>query len=275
MMLLRPVSRLAPARTRAHVHAFGSPEYWTGFYADPRHERFEWFVDAERALALMRPRLRALRAARVLHVGAGTSTLGPSLATDGVDEVVNLDVDEDACRLAEAAWREEVSRHAHGASPHACSWHTGDLRALPAHWSERFDAAVPIFERLATNARKDNLRKFNSFDYLLRASLCLLADGEKEALSTIYHSLEHEILKCYPDAAKWPRLYFVDACRGNRSAKLDFVRTEETSVAATIRAAARAFGLVIICCTPPRAEEVVMMAGTAMVCVPPFSAGHA
>ena len=47
---------------------------------------------------------------------------------------------------------------------------------------ERFDAAVPIFERLATNARKDNLRKFNSFDYLLRASLCLLADGEKEAL---------------------------------------------------------------------------------------------
>ena len=36
--------------------------------------------------------------------------------------------------------------------------------------------------RLATNARKDNLRKFNSFDYLLRASLCLLADGEKEAL---------------------------------------------------------------------------------------------
>ena len=47
---------------------------------------------------------------------------------------------------------------------------------------ERFDAAVPIFERLATNARKDNLRKFNSFDYLLRASLCLLADGEKDML---------------------------------------------------------------------------------------------
>ena len=47
---------------------------------------------------------------------------------------------------------------------------------------ERFDAAVPIFERLATNARKDNLRKFNSFDYLLRASLCLLANGEKEEL---------------------------------------------------------------------------------------------
>ena len=136
-MLLRPVSRLAPARTRAHVHAFGSPEYWTGFYADPRHERFEWFVDAERALALVRPRLRALRADRVLHVGAGTSALGPALAADGVGEVVNLDADADACRLAEGAWRARG-----GARARACSWHAGDARDLPARWSGRFDAAV-------------------------------------------------------------------------------------------------------------------------------------
>lgn len=59
-----------------------------------------------------------------------------------------------------------------------CLYHVAMISAT----LEQFEAAVPIFERLATNALKSNLLKFNAPDFLLRAALCLLADGEKELL---------------------------------------------------------------------------------------------
>ena len=79
---------------------FGSASYWDDFYAKKVSSGqgwFEWFESADASLPAVQQAARRVSKAlnkpklRILHVGAGTSTLGVRLAQSG-HSVVNVDV---------------------------------------------------------------------------------------------------------------------------------------------------------------------------------------
>ena len=92
----RRLSAAAPGR-------FGEPAFWREFYAR-KSGPFEWFVDADvaaRALQPLLPRSQGGGGCRVLHLGCGTSALGPLLAEQG-HAVVNVDYDRGCLEAASA-----------------------------------------------------------------------------------------------------------------------------------------------------------------------------
>ena len=141
----------------ASAGRFGEPAFWREFYArKSKSGPFEWFVDADvaaRALQPLLPRSLGGGRRRVLHLGCGTSALGPLLAEQG-HVVVNVDYDRGCLEAASAqvGSRPEWARHRVAAGEGGelwrhrgggtCEWLLHDMCALPAHWSGRFDAVV-------------------------------------------------------------------------------------------------------------------------------------
>ena len=82
---------------------------------------------------------RVPRAGRILHVGCGTSRLGPLLAARGFD-VTNVDYDE-SCLVAARTQAASLAAE-WAAAGGACEWVRHDMRELPSTWSSRFDAVV-------------------------------------------------------------------------------------------------------------------------------------
>ena len=111
-------------------------EFWEKFY-ESKHgtsqaDDFEWFVDASAAGRFVLDTIGPSHQ-KMLHVGAGTSNLGPFLLSEksGID-VVNCDVSETAMKLM----REAFPDHA---------WHVLDLAGLdlnPHPWDRSFDLIV-------------------------------------------------------------------------------------------------------------------------------------
>ena len=114
------------------VTNFSSPSYWENFYA--RHQAgeessaaagqsagFEWFVSSEmasEAIANLLNNARGWSAGRALHIGCGTSTLGPRIAAAQLaTSVVNTDTSERA--IAEMQ----------GVEPSRCEWLVDDCCA--------------------------------------------------------------------------------------------------------------------------------------------------
>ena len=91
----RRLSAAAPGR-------FGEPAFWREFYAR-KSGPFEWFVDADVAARALQPLLPRSQGGgcRVLHLGCGTSALGPLLAEQG-HAVVNVDYDRGCLEAASA-----------------------------------------------------------------------------------------------------------------------------------------------------------------------------
>ena len=92
----------------ASAGRFGEPAFWREFYArKSKSGPFEWFVDADvaaRALQPLLPRSQGGGRRRVLHLGCGTSALGPLLAEQG-HAVVNVDYDRGCLEAASAQVR--------------------------------------------------------------------------------------------------------------------------------------------------------------------------
>lgn len=89
----------------ASAGRFGEPAFWREFYArKSKSGPFEWFVDADvaaHALQPLLPRSQGGGGRRVLHLGCGTSVLGPLLAEQG-HAVVNVDYDRGCLEAASA-----------------------------------------------------------------------------------------------------------------------------------------------------------------------------
>ena len=127
---------------------FGEPAFWREFYAR-KSGPFEWFVDAAVAARALQPLLPQSQAGssggcRILHLGCGTSTLGPLLAEQG-HAVVNVDYDRGCLEVARAQFADATTaaeRAEWARRGGSCEWLLHDMCALPAHWGGTFDAVV-------------------------------------------------------------------------------------------------------------------------------------
>eukprot|EP00908_Phaeocystis_cordata_P011103 Transcript_21943.p2 GENE.Transcript_21943~~Transcript_21943.p2 ORF type:complete len:222 (+),score=37.09 Transcript_21943:116-781(+) len=126
----------APRLSTAAAGRFGEPQFWQEFYLR-KSGPFEWFVDAAVAARALKPLLPRRSGSAILHLGCGTSALGPLLAADGFS-VVNVDYDQSAIEAARGRFEPERWARRGG----SCEWQCGDMRALPADWTGRFDAVV-------------------------------------------------------------------------------------------------------------------------------------
>ena len=117
--------------------SLGDPAFWRSFYQRKQGNTFEWFVSATAAARALAPRLP--RAGRILHLGCGTSRLGPLLAARGFD-VTNVDYDE-SCLVAARTHAAPLAAE-WAAVGGACEWVRHDMRELPSSWTSRFDAVV-------------------------------------------------------------------------------------------------------------------------------------
>lgn len=121
---------------------FGDASYWRKWYERRRGEpSFEWFVDATVAVHALAPLLPPAGSS-VLHLGCGTSSLGPLLAERGLC-VVNVDYDRSCLDLARAQSAPRAALWA--AAGGSCEWHHHDMCALPQCHGQA--AKVPLLIR--------------------------------------------------------------------------------------------------------------------------------
>jgi len=135
------------AEARGPTNRFAQRSHWSAFYERHTDKPFEWFVSSEVALSALEPCLKSLDAAgrdnaglttakRILHVGCGTSTLGPLLAERG-HHVTNIDFEESCLEMSRALHPDSWSAHSG-----TCEWLVHDAARLPAEWTGRFDVVL-------------------------------------------------------------------------------------------------------------------------------------
>ena len=111
-----------------------SPTFWNNFYntrAD--NEPFEWFLSAAAVGKTVLQSSQPERLKNILHVGAGTSEVGPWLQNNSssINTVVNVDFDQLSCELMAKRFPYQT-------------WECCALgsKEQPQHWNKAFDLVL-------------------------------------------------------------------------------------------------------------------------------------
>ncbi|KAA1469067.1 S-adenosyl-L-methionine-dependent methyltransferase [Dentipellis sp. KUC8613] len=111
---------------------YGTKEYWDKRYAQEAGDAsFDWFKKYEDVADLIREAVPD-KAARILMLGCGNSTLSEDMYDDGYKNIVNIDYSPVVV---------EQMRNRHQNSRPEMSWHEMDIRAL-TFGDSTFDVAI-------------------------------------------------------------------------------------------------------------------------------------
>lgn len=125
---------------------FEKQSYWHERFAT--EEAFEWLVSSERFVQELEPQLAGLpRAARVLHLGCGTSDVHNHLRRRGFTNITNVDYEplaiERSRALEEAAFGHTVMEYVVADATRLCSREAdGDEASPTLDWAGQFDLVV-------------------------------------------------------------------------------------------------------------------------------------